>query len=1416
MIVSLDPGDYTALLATGNNATDIAEMDNTVDALTLTSNNEVWALKMRRTGTGNSQTLDLAGNTLTLGSGGLLMCGDTAEETITDSVGGGKLIFGGDDVIIRATGPTTIDAAIDANGGGTKHLSIVGDDDVKLTGIDHIGTYGDVLFSIVNDLELGGPSDRTIGSIIGDLDGSQGLTKSGSGTLTINGGEDAGAFQTHVMEGTIVMGHPTAIVGNGWGAPIIHVYSNATFAVAAGVNYAVRVGDLDFQEGCIVAGDGKFGNTAGYTFGPNTHLAAGMSVGQLTFDDLTLQNDVIIDWELGAGTNTPGTDYDHLLVEGNFTLPASPAAIHITVTDLSGGATDSTVPFEIMAWTGANPISEPDWSITSLSPTKIDVSAATVTVDTINQKIILSGMQRVAATDFFVDAVSLAIDEDGGSEQFTVVLTGQPTNDVVFNVTSDAEAEATVDQGRLTFDAGNWDTRQTVTVTGVDDGDLGNDYATVTIALDPGATGDTNFLVAAARTVNLTLLDDDATLIVIPTSLIVAETNGTATFTVRLAAQPLVSDVVVDVVSDAPSEATVDQDELTFSTGNWATPQVVTVTGQDDISYGVNQALITVSVDDAKSDDSYDSALDRTVTVTLVDDESIVKNNTDSDPESLRDRVANVPAGTTITFLPNIGDIVLTSGRINVTKSLAIQGPGPQSQVVNGNANDRIFEINIGGAYTNVTISGLTLTNGNETVDGQGGAIRNYENLTLSNCVFVGNTAVGNSYGDGGGVIWHGAETDVIVKECEFINNVASNSYHGGAIMMYQDNSSLAISDSRFERNLAAGVGGCIALYRSGIMLDVADCVFTNNAADNAGVLYCGSIQNTITVTNSVFANNRADLTALVTNPPPYNVGSDNGVMYLTGCEATFSDCAFTENSSEDSYGVFYADNTARHAYGTRKVRFEDCTFTHNSAGDEVGVGGVGAGGYVIVERCTVAHNAALGLESGGYAGVFSTGGDSMLTIIRSCIYSNSAIGLADADSDAGALYIYGLLDIYNSTLSGNECYDRGGAIIFQNDTDGRLKIHSSTIYGNRSLNSDRAGVYVTGSGKTEIFNSIIAGSSGIGGSYDLYDESADNFDRVDHCIYERLSGTIDIEVSTIVTNPMVASLADNGGPSLTHTLAKLSPGVDAGPGQNELRYVYPDMGQWLHSVTGITGVAEGNTDAEGKMYLTIVGTDGPTDEYTLFIYEDEGRAPGDLVGSATWTQDTNGGMTTVSITDEGGGLGGSVDILVAGDTTYREDGWDRYGQYDAFDAIGLSRDNTGAGVLWTKMVEVTQGVEGYVELYRDGARAAGDLVAHTAHWFATDPDPTNMVLIADNGSGIRGYIRLSNGDANAPISGYDVTLSHCSAFDYISVLQTEIGQTDQRGTGYARVTGSTVDMGSCERGSKPPVIPRPMMLIVR
>jgi len=98
------------------------------------------------------------------------------------------------------------------------------------------------------------------------------------------------------------------------------------------------------------------------------------------------------------------------------------------------------------------------------------------------------------------------------------------------------------------------------------------------------------------------------------------EDGTTATFSAVLNTAPT-SDVVLDIGSSDTGEVTVNPSQLTFTTANWNSTQLITVNGVDDSEVdGDINVTITVAVNDASSDDDYDG-ISTSTTVTNENDD---------------------------------------------------------------------------------------------------------------------------------------------------------------------------------------------------------------------------------------------------------------------------------------------------------------------------------------------------------------------------------------------------------------------------------------------------------------------------------------------------------------------------------------------------------------------------------------------------------------------------------------------------------------------------------------------------------------------------------------------------------------------------------------------------------------------------
>src|SRR6266446_202299 len=183
--------------------------------------------------------------------------------------------------------------------------------------------------------------------------------------------------------------------------------------------------------------------------------------------------------------------------------------------------------------------------------------------------------------------------------------------------------------------------------------------------------------------------------------------------------------------------------------------------GTSDGTFYNNMATVSTTSNDPTSENDVATA----GTTVMCATDPIVTTNADSGAGSLRQAIQDACAGSTITFDMTPGHVIspitLTSAELVISKNLTIQGPGAnfltvQRSTAIGTPIFRVF--NIGSAT--VTISGLTIANGN-TADGaaggsnpgvNGGGIIDTGTLTITNSSITGNlTGSGGSNASGTG-----------------------------------------------------------------------------------------------------------------------------------------------------------------------------------------------------------------------------------------------------------------------------------------------------------------------------------------------------------------------------------------------------------------------------------------------------------------------------------------------------------------------------------------------------------------------------------------------------------------------------------------------------------------------------------------
>lgn len=223
--------------------------------------------------------------------------------------------------------------------------------------------------------------------------------------------------------------------------------------------------------------------------------------------------------------------------------------------------------------------------------------------------------------------------------------------------------------------------------------------------------------------------------------------------------------------------------------------------------------------------------------------------------------------------------------------------------------------------------------------------------------------------------------------------------------------------------------------------------------------------------------------------------------------------------------------------------------------------GGISSQGTLTVRDSIVTQNKADGYtDNGGMTplpypgiggGIYNAGGP--LTIIRSTISGNIAAAGGGSGALGGGIYSTYPVTVVNSTIDGNSAQGggmgagNGGGIFTGADPNARLTLTNATVAFNKATGQNPQGgnLYITDSGTLwTAKNSIIAdGTAGTGAEncagaklnslgYNLEDRNQCGFIR---------------PTDKQSTDPLLATLANYGGPTDTDALLSGSPAINGG-----------------------------------------------------------------------------------------------------------------------------------------------------------------------------------------------------------------------------------------------------------------------------
>lgn len=525
------------------------------------------------------------------------------------------------------------------------------------------------------------------------------------------------------------------------------------------------------------------------------------------------------------------------------------------------------------------------------------------------------------------------------------------------------------------------------------------------------------------------------------------------------------------------------------------------------------------------------AAQDSTIVVTTSEDGSPSAPNVECPAANgnectLRAAVAVAEDGDTITFAsgidpelsdgPGLGSVDIGDAR-SITIEGNVDGGEPGTTISGGEPDvddysDRLFRIE-GGA--GATFMNVTLTGGSITGSGvRGGAIENLGDLTIIDSLVRDNQAEATSTsGSFGGAIFNGQDGMLTVEGSRFIDNRAPGTFgindnpwgQGGAIY---NEGTVDVSNSEFEDNFASRDGGAISSEVGSATVDIVGSRFLTNQAGIAGGAIHGARGTGITIDGTRVEGNQAQ--------PQDDRFARGGAIYAgSNVQVVLRRSELVNNEARNDGGAVFS-----------------------------------TGGTVTFDRATVRDNRA---RRGGALNGFS---GSVFALDASTFSGNVAHNPGSAPSRGGVLWqdAGGALTVTNSTLSGNGA-DEGGALWLSGSSITSTVTHT-TIVGNSGEGILQFGDFIDavsgslipGSSTVTIAHSIIADNSGgdcastpLGLEGDGASPLASDGHNLDS------DGTCALDATDLTGDALLGSLADNGGPTLTHLPQEGSPAIEGG-----------------------------------------------------------------------------------------------------------------------------------------------------------------------------------------------------------------------------------------------------------------------------
>jgi hypothetical protein len=296
----------------------------------------------------------------------------------------------------------------------------------------------------------------------------------------------------------------------------------------------------------------------------------------------------------------------------------------------------------------------------------------------------------------------------------------------------------------------------------------------------------------------------------------------------------------------------------------------------------------------------------------------------------------------------------------------------------------------------------------------------------------------------------------------------------------------------------------------------------TIDANSNSGVFYF----------NTLSGNGTLELSGMTITNGLSILGA--GIYIDVGETLNLSDCLISNNVAQAS------DGGGLIAMANATVNITGSTFSGNVANDNGGAIALFDTALFVANNMTIGGNSAVMLGGGLFA-----------ESVNAVNITNSTFSGNHADADGGAINLSGTVgtsfDATNVTISGNTA-NGYGAGLRAGASSAIATLNNVTITNNTTTSAgDAAGIYMDANANIYLKNSIVSDNYANGELLNCYyTPPTVNLITAGNNISDDSTCNLGVGGDLPDTDPLLAALADNGGPTQTHRLITGSFAIDA------------------------------------------------------------------------------------------------------------------------------------------------------------------------------------------------------------------------------------------------------------------------------